>query len=315
MKKVLLGKTGIEVSPLCFGVLPLGPLQKNLPLPVGAQLIRQGLERGINFLDTAESYKTYPYIKEALTGFAGEVVISSKSMAVSYEDMEKAVREAVEVLDRSYVDIFHLHAARVDGKVFEERGGALRCLQDMKHKGLIRAVGVATHVVEVVELAAERDDIDVVFPIINQAGLGILGGSRDDMVQAIMKAHQAGKGIMAMKALAGGHLIDRLKEAFAFVRSIPGISAVAVGMVDNRELDLNIKLFNNEDITLPPGGERKDEKRLFVSVFCKGCATCIEACPNGALSVVEGKAQVNHDICLLCGYCSPVCPEFALRVI
>ena len=64
MEKVILGKTGIKVSPLCFGVLPMGPLQKNLPIPVGKKLIRQSLEHPINFFDTAESYQTYPYLKE-----------------------------------------------------------------------------------------------------------------------------------------------------------------------------------------------------------------------------------------------------------
>ncbi|MGI6685945.1 MAG: aldo/keto reductase [Bacillota bacterium] len=315
MDKVILGKTGIKVSPLCFGVLPMGPLQKNLPVSVGAKLIRQALESGVNFLDTAESYRTYPYIREALDGFAGDVVISSKSDAVTYENMEKAVSEALEALGRSYIDIFHLHAARASTAVFEERAGAFKCLKDMKRKGLIRAVGIATHAVDVVKEAAKREDIDVVFPIINQAGLGIIGGSRDEMVKAIFEAYQAGKGLFAMKALAGGHLIGQVREAFDFVRSIPGISAIAIGMVHERELSVNLKLFNQEEITLQEDLKTNTDKKLWVSVFCKGCGTCIDACPNGALSIADGKAVVNHEACLLCGYCNPVCPEFALRVV
>jgi len=316
MEKRMLGKTGLEVSTLCFGVLPMGPLQKNLPVPVGAELIRQGLEQGINFMDSAESYQTYPYIKEALKEYKGEVIISSKSQAKTYEKMEEAVYKALEALGRSYIDLFHLHAARVKASVFEERAGAIQCLKDLKRKGSIRAIGVATHAIEVVERAAEVEDIEVVFPLINQAGLGIIGGTRDDMVQAINKVHLAGKGVFAMKALAGGHLIGKLKEAFDFVQGIPGISSVAVGMVNAQELEINLKLFNHEEVILENVLEAKSKKRLLVATaYCKGCGTCIDVCPNGALSMVEGKAQVNHQICLLCGYCNPICPEFALRMI
>jgi aryl-alcohol dehydrogenase-like predicted oxidoreductase len=69
MEKRKLGKTEIEVSRLCFGGLTVGPLQANLPLMQGADVIREAFERGVNFIDTAELYETYPYIKEALKSF------------------------------------------------------------------------------------------------------------------------------------------------------------------------------------------------------------------------------------------------------
>ncbi|ATW25133.1 aldo/keto reductase [Candidatus Formimonas warabiya] len=315
MKKGMLGKTGIEVSELCFGILPMGPLQANLPVPEGAKLIRSAVEQDVNFLDTAEAYQTYPPIRAALEGWDKEIIIASKSAADTYEKMEKAVYDALEALGRSYIDIFHLHAARVEASVFEERQGALQCLKDLRKKGLVRAVGISTHAVEAVERAAQVDDIDVVFPIINQTGLGIIGGSVTDMLSAIAKVHQAGKGIYAMKALGGGHLIGQLKSAFDFVRDIPGIASVAVGMVNAKELEVNLKLFNN----VAPGDwlavDHKINKKLLVASFCKGCGTCLDACPNQALSLHDGKAEVNHQLCLLCGYCNPVCPEFALRLV
>ena len=49
MKKYSLGRTGIEVSELCFGALPIGPLQANISVEKGAKLIRTALEKGINF--------------------------------------------------------------------------------------------------------------------------------------------------------------------------------------------------------------------------------------------------------------------------
>jgi len=318
MKKNSLGKTGIKVSELCFGALPLGPLQANIALEEGAKLVRTALERGINFIDTAETYKTYPYIKKALEGYNNkkEVIIATKSNAQTYLEMEKSIKEALQALDRDYLDIFHLHAARVTSSVFEEREGAWQCLKDYRAKGLIRAIGISTHVVEVVRRAAEIKDIDIVFPLINKLGMGIVGGTVEDMVKAITEAAKAGKGLYAMKALAGGHLIDQLKESLNFVRNIAGINSVAVGMVKPEELALNLKIFNNEEIPPELSTKKiKSSKRLVILSFCKGCGTCVKTCPNQALSLEKGKAVVDQKLCLRCGYCNPVCPEFAIRLV
>lgn len=316
MKRGCLGKTGIEVTELCFGALPLGPLQSKMSEEQAVKLLLAALNSGINFIDTAELYQTQVAIGKALQQFKGNnVVIATKSTASTYEEMEKSVLKAMAELGRDYIDIFLLHAAKVTPKVFEERSGALKCLQDYKAKGIIRAIGIATHVISVVERAAEVEEIDIIFPIINRLGIGIIGGSKEEMLQAIEKAEKAGKGLYAMKALAGGHLINDLKNSFKFVRDITGMVAVAVGMVSTEELEIDLKLFNDQELPEGLESERKSTKTLLVSRFCIGCGTCIEICPNDALSLVDGKAVVDKTICLLCGYCNPVCPEFALRLI
>jgi len=316
MKKYTLGKTGIKVTELCFGALPLGPLQADISIEKGANLIRTALERGINFIDTAEVYQTYPHIKKALEGYKGEVIITSKSNAETYAKMEKSIDDALEALNRDYIDIFLLHAARVTPSVFEERAGAFQCLKDYKRKGIIRAIGISTHVVGVVERAIEIEEIEIIFPIINKIGLGIVGGNASDMIKAISRASKAGKGLYAMKALAGGRLIDQLEESINYVRNVKGINSIAVGMINTDELELNIKIFDNEEISQELFNKKiRPTKKLFISSFCKGCGTCVKTCPNHALSLVNGKAVVDHDLCILCGYCIPVCPEFAIRIV
>ena len=59
-----LGNTGIRVSPICFGSLTIGPLQRNLPLKEGYQVLRRAIDLGVNFIDTADLYQTYPYIRK-----------------------------------------------------------------------------------------------------------------------------------------------------------------------------------------------------------------------------------------------------------
>lgn len=316
MKYKLLGESGIKVSELCFGALPMGPLQANISIKEGAEVILQGLNAGINFLDTAQAYKTYFHIKEALKEYSGEVVIASKSHATEYDEMKEAVFEACHEMKRDYIDIFHLHAPRENKNVFLKRAGALACLIDLKKQGIIKAVGISTHAVEVVEKASEVEEIDIIFPIINKAGLGIIGGTPEDMIEAIKKAHKTGKGIYAMKALAGGYLIKQIEESIKYVREIKEIDSTAVGMINPRELMMNLKIFENKKLNQEELNQTKvQRKRLFISRFCEGCGTCVEACPNGALSIRNGKACVDHNLCITCGYCVPNCPIFALRIV
>lgn len=318
MRKRELGNTGISVTELCFGVLPMGPNQYGLPPDEGGTLIREAVERGVNFLDTAQSYQTYPHIRnafDALPGRGQDVVISTKSHAKTYEDMSEAVEEARKALDRDVIDLFLIHAAREDSDVFHTRRGALDCLVDLKSRGVIRGVGISTHSVDVVRVGKSMNELDVIFPIINAAGLGVLHGTRDEMAVAINDAARAGKGLFAMKALGGGNLLTDRKAALDYVRGLPGISSVAVGMVTRDELEMNCLLFADEQVPEDLAERTWRQKKLIVQPFCIGCGRCVEACPNFAMTVVDGKAVNQKEKCILCGYCAPVCPQFAIRLV
>lgn len=315
MKKNRLGQTDIWVSEITFGALTLGPLQADLPLDEGKRLILTALDKGINSIDTAESYRADRAIGAALAEYSGEVVVGTKSTAVTYQGMEKSIIGAMKGMGRDYLDIFYLHAAKVQPTVFEERSGALECLLDYRQKGYLRAVGVSTHVVQVIEKAADMAELDVVFPIINMAGLGIVGGSLEDMRRAITKASSQCKGIVAMKALGGGNLLRSIREALGYVKGIPELDTVALGMKNAEELETNLKLYNNEDIAKEYLVGLRAEKKLFINQLCAGCGICVKTCPNNALTVRAKKAVVDERKCILCGYCSPVCPNFAIRLL
>jgi len=134
LQKVLLGNTGISVSRAGFGVLPMGPSQLALPVDEGAEIIKYALKNGINFLDTAQYYRTYPYIKKALEGENyDDIVICSKSLCDDYDGMMDAILEARIALDRDVIDIFLMHEVR-SGQL-ELRSGAWDALKDAKAKG------------------------------------------------------------------------------------------------------------------------------------------------------------------------------------
>ncbi len=315
MRKKILGNTGIEVSVAGFGVLPMGPSQLNLSVEQGAGVIRYALEQGFNFLDTAQYYRTYPYIRRALEGGTfSDVVISSKSLCTDYDGMLEAVLEAREELGRDVIDIFLMHEVR-SGQL-DERAGAWKALLDARAKGLVRAIGLSTHHIDITEAAAAMPELDVVFPLINYAGLGIRKGeafgSKEEMLEAIRRCHENGKGVFSMKAFGGGSLTAHYQEALDYVFSKEEIDSVMIGFGKNAEVDDLIAYLDGS--MLKAYNPDVSKKRVYINQEdCEGCGSCKAACPADAIFYNEnGLAEVNHDKCLTCGYCSPVCPVRAV---
>lgn len=315
MKKTILGTTGIEVSIAGFGVLPMGPSQLALPVDEGANIIRYALDQGINFLDTAQYYRTYPYIRKALEDRDdSDIVICSKCLSEDYDSMKEAISEAREALNREVIDIFLMHEVR-SGQL-ELRKGAWQALKDAKAKGLVRAIGLSTHHVDVTQSAASMEDLDVVFPLINYAGLGIRRGdsfaSKEEMMEAIAQCHRAGKGVFSMKAFGGGSLTAHYQEALDYVFSKPEIDSVMIGFGKISEVDDLISYLNGS--MAPSYNPDVSKKKVYINQEdCEGCGSCKAVCPAGAIFYNDnGLAQVDHEKCLTCGYCSPVCPVRAV---
>jgi len=310
-----LGQTGLNVTEVGFGVLTVGKTQLNLPLDQGAELLRYALERGINFLDTAEYYETYPYIRKALHGTNFEPVIASKCLGHTYDEMKKAIEDARRELNRDVIEIFLLHEVREDPD-WCQRAGAWECLQEAKARGLVKAVGLSTHHVDVAAKAHEIKEIDILFPLINFRSLGIRKGSgpgtKEEMEAEIKKAADSGKGVFAMKVFGGGNLTGHYLEAIRYVRGLPGISSMMIGFGAHHEIDRILEVMDGTiDPAYVPDLSRK---RIRIDQGdCEGCGACIGRCPNHAIfRNRSGLAEVDHEICLTCGYCAPVCPVRAI---
>lgn len=310
-----LGSTGLLVSRLCYGSLTIGPLQAKLPVEEGAELLREAFDRGINFIDTAELYKNYEYIKRGIAGRREQVIISAKSYAYSEETAEASLQKAMKELGTDYIDIFSLHEQESEHTIRGHQE-ALAYFVKAKEKGYIRTVGISTHAVAAVEASLKYPEIEVLHPIINKAGLGIIDGGVNEMLQAINKAARAGKGIYSMKALGGGNLMNSAQECFDFVLNNRDIHAIAVGMQSKAEIMNNIAIFEGKEVSEDIWNELKDKKRrLLIDYWCTGCGCCSEKCQQKAIEMTGGKAVVHPDKCVLCGYCSAYCPDFCIKMI
>lgn len=316
MNRVTLGCTGLSINPLVFGTLPLGPLQAAFSPEKGGSLIRYALERGVNLLDTAELYQTYPHIRSALAGFTGEVFIASKTHANTADAARLHVERALRELGRERLDIVHLHGARV-ADPFVERPEVIEELLRMKDEGKIAHVGLSSHFVSAIRKSVQHPEIEVIHPLLNRTGMGIIDGTQMEMADAIAACAVAGKGVYAMKALAGGNLISSARESLRYVLGVSGVHGIALGMLSEEEINGNLALFQKDeaDEEVWSGLEGRRRKLAIMHAFCKGCGACVPACTNNALKLVEGKAHVDDAECILCGYCGAACPEFMIRVV
>ncbi len=303
------------MSKLCFGALTVGPLQANMPPDEGAKVISRALELGVNFIDTAELYGTYGYIRKAIEISGCNPVIATKSYAYSRQGALNSIEKARKELDRDVIDIFLMHEqeSRLTLKGHKD---ALSTYLENREKGILRAVGVSTHNVEVVEACADMPEIDVVHPIVNINGTGIGDGSIGDMLKAIKQCYDSGKGIYGMKPLGGGNLLSNYDECIEFVLGLPCLHSVAIGMQTVMEVEMNVRVFSGIKV---PGGLLKEvrakKRKLHIHEWCTGCGKCVARCAQSALSINDKIVTVDMDKCLLCGYCGTSCPQFCIKVI
>lgn len=315
MKQNKLGKTNISVSEIGFGALTIGPWQLNLSLAEGADIISYAIERGINFIDTAQYYKTYDYVNLALNLTNKEIVISSKSLETTYKGMKLAVEEARKSMNRDLIDIFLLHEVR-EGNDWISRSGAWEYLMDAKSKNLVKAIGISTHHADVAAEASKVDEIDIMFPIINFKSLGIRKGSgvgtKEEMHKSILLNKDADKGIYAMKVFGGGNLTGNYLEALDYVKSLDCFDSIMMGFSNNNEID-NIFDYCSNNLRENFIPDVKAKKIRVDLGDCIGCGSCVERCSNKAITLdLNGQATINEGNCLTCGYCAPICPVFAI---
>jgi predicted aldo/keto reductase-like oxidoreductase len=242
-------------------------------------------------------------------------MVSSKTNATDEATAREHVLTALREMGLDRLDVLLLHGARL-ADPFTERGAVFEELCRMKDQGLVRAVGLSCHYISGIRDAALNPEVDVIHPLINRTGMGILDGGAREMSAAIAMASSAGKGVYAMKALAGGNFIASARESISWVMDMEGVHAIALGMLSEAEIEANIELVGSGDPSSRLWEKLEKGKRnlTIMRQFCTGCGACVDVCRDGALSMVEGAALVDPSACILCGYCAAACPEFIIRV-
>ncbi len=308
-----MGFNGPEVSEVCFGSLAISPLQGRVNFEEGAEILRYAIEQGITWVDTAEIYDNYEQLASVLKSYP-DVRVVTKSYAVTSEEMALSIEKARKGFNRDVIDFFLLHEQE-SALTLKGHKGAWEELLSAKERGIVRWIGISTHAAAGVRAGALQQGLDLIHPIVNMQGLGIIDGTIEDMLKSISFASELGIGIYAMKVFGGGHLSSKAEVAIDFIKGIKDIHAMALGMSTREEVDFNLAILSGKEVS----DELKNlikarEKKLYIADWCEGCGRCLDYCPQRAL-YLEETVKVDHNSCVLCGYCGRACPHFCLKIV
>ncbi|WP_412989271.1 aldo/keto reductase [Pediococcus siamensis] len=220
IKKVKIGKTAIEATPLGLGTNAVGGhnLFPNLNDAQGVAIVKTALDNGINFLDTAYAYgfgRSEELIGQAIQGYdRKKIVIATKAAQTpghpekidnSPAFLKQAVEAALKRLQTDYIDIFYIHFP--DGKT--PLNEAVKALDEKRQEGKIKAIGISNVSLAQVKEANQDGLVDVVE---NQYSL--LHAQAEKELMPYLKANQIS--FVPFFPLASGLLTGKYTEAVSF---------------------------------------------------------------------------------------------------
>ncbi|MEV8562974.1 aldo/keto reductase [Streptomyces sp. NPDC051917] len=160
MEYVKLGHTGLDISPICLGCMTFGEPERgypswSMPEEESRSILKQAIDAGINFFDTANVYSdgsSEEILGRAVRDFArrDEVVVATKVCGVMRPGSNggglsrKAIFTEVDAsltrLGTDYIDLYQIH--RLDPKVPMEE--TLEALHDVVKSGKVRYIGASS---------------------------------------------------------------------------------------------------------------------------------------------------------------------------
>lgn len=237
--RVALGKTGIEVSYVAMGTGTVGTGTGTNQTRLGQEkftaIARRALERGITFFDTAEYYRSHPFLRTALEGVPRDkYVLLSKIWFRQSRDVWEALDRYRKELNVDYIDILLFHCV-TDGAWPEKLKQMCDDLSAAKEKKIIRAVGISCHGMAPIRAAAESDWVDVILARVNHKGVN--AEPPDQLLPLLQKMHDDGKVVLGMKVLGEGRLAGECDECLRFITGLPYVDAITIGFESPDHVD------------------------------------------------------------------------------
>ena len=270
MEYRVLGKTGLKISRLGFGGIPIQRIDEE-----GTKaLMHQLKEAGVNFIDTARGYTvSEEYLGYALEGIRQDFVIATKSMARTKAAMASDIDISLKNLRTDYIDLYQVHNATPEQlQQVVAPGGALEALQEAKAAGKIGHIGLTSHSLDTFKMALDMDWVETfMFPY------NIVETQAEKLIAECAKRNI---GFIDMKPLAGG-AIENATLALRYICANDDVTVVIPGMADPKELEQNIAAVSDTSAITP------EEKAAFLEVrnqlgtnFCRRCNYC-QPCAAG----------------------------------
>lgn len=244
-----LGKTGLSVSILGLGGARIGMLDDGKQ---ARDVVKRCYDMGITYFDAASagayglSQMRYGI---ALKGLRDKVVYGTKTRHRSATQAQLDLDQSLANLGTDYLDLYQVHNVINDEDVEFIFGpkGVMEMIEKAKKAGKIRFVGFTGHTVPSVlnKMIAQYNFSTVLMP------LSAVDGSNAQKSferETLPLAHKKGMGIIAMKALSAGQVLQKkaatVDECLRYVWSLP-VSTAILGMDQLPFVDTNVALARN----------------------------------------------------------------------
>jgi predicted aldo/keto reductase-like oxidoreductase len=317
MQYTILGKTGLRVSRVGLGGIPVQRIDEQGTIALVDELIKQG----VNFIDSARGYTvSEAYLGAALAGRRDKFILASKSMARNYQAMKRDIDISLDNFRTDHIELYQLHNLSVaEISAVMEEGGAASAILDAKAEGKVGHLGATAHSPEAFARLLEYPQIEtIMFPynLVENQGQEYLRLSR-----------QKGIGFIAMKPLAGGN-IDNARLAMRYLLLDADCDIIIPGMARAAEVAENTAVVaDTSPLTAEEQAEIAQIRERLADNFCRRCGYCapcsegidIAACFTMANYLDKydladwakeryQNYQAHASDCISCGLCEQRCP-------
>lgn len=240
--KVALGKTGLKVSRLAMGMGTNGWNHQSNQTRIGLEkfklIVQAAYDRGIRFLDTADTYGSHPFAKEALKLLPREkLTLMTKIWTENLnwhplQPVDQTLDRIRKELDTDYLDIVLLHCM-TKANWTEDKKRFMDGLDEAKAKGIVKKVGFSAHDFGAMQNGVSHDWPDVVLARFNNREVR-MDASPDKIAALLDIAAAKGKGVLGMKIFGGGGLVkeEERTASMEFVVKSQKLHAMTIGFED-----------------------------------------------------------------------------------
>src|SRR5262245_5640842 len=274
MEYTTLGKTGLRVSVVglgCGGPSRLGMRNDPQSANHAVAIVKQAMDLGVNFFDTAQNYGTESIVGKAIAGKAREKLVISTKKTLPPPDHRNPQQEVVKGLEQSlkalgtdYIDVYHLHGVEPKDYQFA-KNKLMPAMRRLKEQGKIRFIGVTKGFVQDASHTVLQESLKEKLWDIIMVGFSLLNPSARRTVLPLTR--EAGVGTLNMFAVRRAlSQPKRLKEVCA--------ELVAKGVLKKEAVDLSdplgFLLKETDAATLPEAAYRFCRHEPGVEVVLTG---------------------------------------------
>ena len=324
-----LGRTGIKVSALGFGCMRLPTLgaPDKIDETAATRLLRDAIEKGINYIDTAWFYhaatfglgaggQSEPFVGRALSGgWRERILLATKlpqQIVKTRDDMDRYLEQQLERLRTDHIDFYLVHG--LNGEAWNRMRdlGVREFLDKARERGLIRFPAFSFH--------GQKEDFPRIIDEYEGWAFGQLQYNYIDTdyqagLSGLRYAAAKGLGVVVMEPLKGGRLardmppemkavFDNRTEgwspaewALRYVWNEPGVSLLLSGMNEPSQLEENLRVAEAagpDQLTSEQQAvyeAARNAMRARMKADCSACRYC-QPCPQG-VQIPELLAALN----------------------